>query len=110
MDVVAMFKPVTKWAQTILHANNIPEIVRKAVRLARTEKPGACHIELPEDIAKHDTDEKPMTVQRFRRPVADDKIVDQAFAKIKQAKNPIIIAGNGCIRKRASKQLRGFCE
>jgi acetolactate synthase-1/2/3 large subunit len=110
MDVVAMFKPVTKWAQTILHPDNIPEIVRKAVRLARTEKPGACHIELPEDIAKHETDEKPMTVQRFRRPVPDDKIVNQAFEKIRAAKNPIIIAGNGCIRKRASEQLRRLCE
>jgi acetolactate synthase-1/2/3 large subunit len=110
MDVVAMFRPVTKWAQTILHPDNIPEIVRKAVRLARTEKPGACHIELPEDIAKYNTDEKPMTVQRFRRPVPGDKIVDQAFEKMKAARNPIIIAGNGCIRKRASKQLRDLCE
>ncbi|MGD8743950.1 MAG: acetolactate synthase large subunit, partial [Granulosicoccaceae bacterium] len=110
MDVVAMFRPVTKWAQTIFHPDNIPEIVRKAVRLARTEKPGACHIELPEDIAKHDTDEKPMTVQRFRRPVPDDKIVNQAFEKLRAAKNPIIIAGNGCIRKRASQQLRRLCE
>jgi acetolactate synthase-1/2/3 large subunit len=52
MDVVAMFKPITKWAVSIRHQDNIPEIVRKAVRLTRTEKPGACHIELPEDIAK----------------------------------------------------------
>jgi acetolactate synthase-1/2/3 large subunit len=110
MNVVDMFKPVTKWAQTVYHPDNIPEIVRKAVRLARTEKPGACHIELPEDIAKHDSDEKPIKVQRFRRPGADDKISDRAFELIKNAKNPIIIAGNGCIRKRASKQLRNFCE
>ena len=47
MDVVGMFKPVTKWGQTIRHPNNIPEVVRKAVRLARSEKPGACLIELP---------------------------------------------------------------
>ena len=110
MDVVAMFKPVTKWAQTIFHADNIPEIVRKAVRLARTEKPGACHIELPEDIAENDTDAVPMSVKRFRRPVADDKIVDEAFDKIMAAKNPIIVAGNGCIRKRASTQLRALCD
>ncbi len=110
MDVVAMFEPVTKWATTIRHPDAIPEIVRKAVRIAKTEKPGACLIELPEDIAKHETDKLPMEVHRFRRPVADDKIVDRAFEKIKNAKNPIIIAGNGCIRERASKQLRLFCE
>ncbi len=110
MDVVAMFDPVTKWATTVWHADNIPEIVRKAVRLARTEKPGACHIELPEDIAKHETNQQPINPQRFRRPVADDKIIDQAFELIKNAKRPIILAGNGCIRRRASKRLRRFCE
>ena len=110
MDVVHMFEPVTKWATTVLHQDNIPEIVRKAVRLAKTEKPGAVHIELPEDLAKLDATTEPMTPQRFRRPVPDDKIVDQAFEIIKNAKRPIILAGNGCIRKRASKQLRSFCE
>ena len=110
MDVVKMFEPVTKWATTILHADNIPEIVRKAVRLARTEKPGAVHIELPEDIAKHETEEAPIEPRRFRRPVPDDVIVDQAFDMIRQAKKPVILAGNGCIRRRASKQLRLLCE
>lgn len=110
MDVVAMFKPVTKWAATILNPDTIPEIVRKAVRLARTEKPGAVHIELPEDIASMESTKKPMTPRRFRRSVPDDKIVDQAFAMLQDSQRPIIIAGNGCIRRRASKQLRAFCE
>ncbi len=110
MDVVAMFRPVTKWAQTILHPNNIPEIVRKAVRVARTEKPGACHIELPEDIAKLDATTEPIEPRRFRRPVPADKIVDQAWETIKQAKRPVILAGNGTIRRRATKQLRELVE
>ena len=110
MDVVSMFKPVTKWATTILHPDTIPEIVRKAVRLARTEKPGAVHIELPEDIAAMDTSSTPLTPRRFRRAVPDDKIVNQAFEMLKKAKRPVIIAGNGCIRRRASKQLRLLCE
>jgi len=110
MDVVGMFEPVTKWATTIYHPDTIPEIVRKAVRLARTEKPGAVHIELPEDVAKLDAETEPMTPRRFRRSVPDDKIVDQAFEMLAQAKRPVIIAGNGAIRKRASKQLRQFCE
>ena len=110
MDVVGMFEPVTKWATTILNADTIPEIVRKAVRIARTEKPGAVHIELPEDVATHETDEQPMTPRRFRRSVPDDKIVDRAFDMLAAAKRPVIIAGNGCIRRRASKQLRILCE
>ncbi len=110
MDVVDMFKPVTKWAATVYNADTIPEIIRKAVRVARGEKPGAVHIELPEDVAKHPTEAEPMTVHRYRRPGPDDKITDQAFELIKNAKKPVIIAGNGTIRKRASKQLRAFCE
>jgi acetolactate synthase-1/2/3 large subunit len=110
MDVVHMFEPVTKWATTVWHEDNIPEIVRKAVRLARTEKPGAVLIELPEDIASKDASTRPMSPQRFRRPVADDKIVDAAFDILKNAKRPVILAGNGCIRRRASTQLRAFCE
>ena len=80
------------------------------MRLARTEKPGAVHIELPEDIAAMDAKNPPMKPRRFRRSVPDDKIVDQGFEMLKNAKRPIIIAGNGCIRRRASKQLRMFCE
>ena len=110
MDVVGMFEPVTKWATQVIHADSIPEITRKAVRLARTEKPGAVHVELPEDIAKWETDKKPLAVQKFRRSVPDDKAVDRAFEKIRNAKRPLIIAGNGCIRRRASKQLRLLCE
>ncbi len=110
MDVVEMFGPVTKWATTILHEDTIPEVIRKAVRVARTEKPGAVHVELPEDIAGRETDAQPLTPVRFRRPVPDDKIVNRAFELLRSARRPVILAGNGCIRKRASKQLRLFCE
>ena len=110
MDVVEMFDPVTKWAETVRTPDSIPEIVRKAVRTARTEKPGAVHIELPEDIAKLEATAKPITPRRFRRSVPDDKILDRAFELLKAAKRPVILAGNGCIRRRASKQLRILCE
>ena len=110
MDVVAMFEPVTKWAETVRTPEAIPEIIRKSVSIATTEKPGAIHIELPEDIAKLDTDAKPITPRRRRRPVTDDKIVNQAFELLRAAKKPVILAGNGCIRRRASRQLKLFCE
>ena len=110
MDVIAMYTPVTKWATSVLHQDNIPEIIRKAVRVARSEKPGAVLIELPEDIAKLDATTTPISPRRFRRPGPDNKIVDEAFEMLKQAKRPIILAGNGCIRRRTSKELRKFCE
>ncbi len=110
MDVVKMFEPVTKWATTVLHPETIPEIIRKAVRVARTEKPGAVHIELPEDLAKIDTSAKPIKPQRYMRSVPDEEVIDNAFEIIASSKRPIILAGNGVIRKDASKQLRKFCE
>ena len=110
MDVVAMFEPVTKWAETVRSPAAIPEIVRKSVSIATTEKPGAVHIELPEDIAKLETSASPISPKRRRRPVTDDKIVNQAFELLKNAKKPVILAGNGCIRRRASHQLKLFCE
>jgi len=110
MDVVSMFTPVTKWAHAIRHPATIPEVVRKAVRLACTEKPGACHIELAEDLAKHEVETQPLEPRRPRRAVPADKVLDRAFELLESARRPIILAGNGCIRKRASKQLRILCE
>ncbi len=110
MDVVAMYEPVTKWAHQIIDPETTPEIVRKAIRTAKREKPGAVLVELPEDVAKLEVDCEPLTPIRFRRPVADEKIIGKAWEAIKNAKKPVIIAGNGAIRRRASKQLRKLCE
>ncbi|MBQ0720785.1 MAG: acetolactate synthase large subunit [Gammaproteobacteria bacterium] len=110
MDVVGMFEPVTKWAISIRNADTIPEIIRKAVRISRMEKPGAVHIELPEDLAKQETSEKPIRPRRFYRSEPAPRIVKQAFDLLMQAKRPVILAGNGCIRGRASDALRKFCE
>ena len=106
MNVVKMFEPVTKWAETVIHADTIPEIVRKAVRVCRSEKPGAVLIELPEDVAEHDTDAQPLIPIRFSRPRANRATVSAAAERIRAAKRPVILAGNGCVRKRASAQLR----
>lgn len=110
MDVVSMFRPMTKWATTISHPDNIPEILRKAFKIATTEKPGACHVELPEDVSKLETAKTPLLPRGIRRSVPDDKIVSQALSLIEKAKRPIILAGNGAIRKRASAQLRAFSQ
>ncbi len=110
MDVVSMFRPVTKWATPVLQPENIPEIVRKAFKIATQEKPGATHIELAEDIAAHEVEGEPLAVRKLRRPVPDDKVVNEAWELIRSAERPVLLAGNGAIRKRASKQLRALCE
>jgi acetolactate synthase-1/2/3 large subunit len=106
MDSIAMVRPISKWAQSIYSAGNITEVVRKAFKLAEAEKPGVCVIELPEDIAKAEINDTPMTPVRVRRPAADHKAVAQAVELIGKAKKPIILAGNGSVRKRAATQLR----
>lgn len=110
MDVVGMMEPVTKWTTSIRRADTIPEIVRKAVRQARTEKPGAAHIELPEDIAADELDAAPLEPRRYRRSVPDEQTVARAVKLLREARRPVIIAGNGCIRTRASAALREFCD
>ncbi|MBO6836058.1 MAG: acetolactate synthase large subunit [Alphaproteobacteria bacterium] len=105
MDSVAMMRPISKWAQSIVSAKNITEVVRKAFKVAEQEKPGVTVIELPEDIAKQDIDDKPIRINKVRRPAADHKAIAEAARLIGQAKKPIILAGNGAIRKRAAKQL-----
>ena len=94
MDVCNMFKSVTKWTTSVRNPSTIPEMIRKAVRLATLEKPGAVHIELPEDIAKLEIDAKPLESFPYRRSIAEDTIVYKAYELIKKSKSPILIAGN----------------
>jgi len=110
MDSVAMMRPISKWAQTILAADNITEVVRKAFKVAMSEKPGVTVIELPEDVAKVEIDDTPIIPIKVRRPAADHKAIAQAVELISQAKNPIILAGNGAIRKRAAAQLSRLAQ
>src|SRR2546426_11226396 len=102
VDIVRMFGPVTKWSTRISVAESTPEIVRKAFRLARLEKPGATHIELPEDVAGQDINMKPLEVRRTSYPKAQDAVIRRALELIKQAKAPVILAGNGIARRQAA--------
>ncbi len=109
IDVVNLFKPIVKWNTSINHADIIPEVVRKAFKLAEIEKPGATHLELPEDIAKVSISGKqPLMPQRVRRSAPDYKAVQTTIGLLKHAQKPLIIAGNGTIRKLASKHLVEF--
>ena len=112
MDALAMMDPISKWTQSVIVPENIPEIVRKAFKVAESEKPGVTVIELPENIAKRDVPDEfqPMAVNVTRRPAADHKAIAAAVDLIAAAKNPIILAGNGSVRKRASQQLRRFAK
>ncbi len=112
LDVVNMFKPITKWNTAIASPDVVTEVVRKAFKVAEMEKPGATHIELSEDLAKQQAKTKltPIPPRRVRRPGPDYKAITQTMDLLKCAKRPLIIAGNGAIRKLASRHLTQFVE
>ncbi len=106
MDTIDLLKPISKWAFSVHRGAAIPEMVRKAFKVAEQEKPGVTVLELPEDIAKEQVENTPITPRKTRRAAADYKAVQQAVDLIANAENPVILSGNGAIRKRAAKQLR----
>ncbi len=106
IDVVGMFRTITKWNTQVERASVLPEVVRKAFKLAQAEKPGPCHVELPEDIAAAPTEGTPLRAERPRRPSPDRPSLVKAAELIQAARRPIFLAGNGVIRGRAAEELR----
>ena len=110
LDLNNLFQPITKYSGQILEPEIIPEITRKAFKLAQTEKSGATFIEFPENIAKMATDTKPLKVQCSSPPEPPVDSINQAIEVIAHAKDPIILAGNGVIRGKAWHQLSEFAQ
>jgi acetolactate synthase I/II/III large subunit len=111
MNVVEMFTPITKWTTSLRDETTIPEVIRKAFKLAEAEKPGATHVELPEDIAKHEVDSAPIVPpEKVRRPVPDDKSIQAALELIARSERPVLLVGQGCVRTRVSRQLQRFVD
>ncbi len=108
LDLEAMFLPITKYSTRILSPEVIPEIVRKAFKVAQTEKTGACFIEFPENIAEMEIDDEPLRVKHALSPEPAAEQVERAAELITNAENPIILAGNGVVRSKASKALADF--
>jgi acetolactate synthase I/II/III large subunit len=105
LDLVAMFAPITKWSKQIVQPNSTAEIVRKAFQIAQTEKPGAVHIDVPENVAAMPVTVKPLHNNGAHRVYASYASLDRAAAAIVQAKHPIVLVGNGAIRSQASEAL-----
>ncbi|WP_213954731.1 acetolactate synthase large subunit [Variovorax sp. dw_954] len=108
LDLVSMFQPITKYSTQILEPGIVPEIVRKAFKVAQTEKPGATFIDFPENVAEMITDKKPIKVQTAYTSEAPSRKIDEAVRLINAAKAPVILAGNGVIRQGAADALVSF--
>ncbi len=110
LDLEQMFSSITKYSARLLTPNIIAEVIRKAFKLSQSEKTGACFIEFPENIAEMEVQDIPLPTML---PVPPDPAVEQvnrAVALISDAKNPIILAGNGVIRAKAWQQLADFAD
>ncbi|MHC4413977.1 MAG: acetolactate synthase large subunit [Planctomycetota bacterium] len=111
LDLVSLFRPITKYSAQIREAQVIPEVVRKAFKLAEAEKPGASFIDFPENIAAAVVEGKePLLVQSALAPAPPQEKVRQAAAIISEARHPMVMAGNGVIRAGASNALVRFAE
>ncbi|MFZ1875787.1 MAG: acetolactate synthase large subunit [Nitrososphaeraceae archaeon] len=111
MDVITMFKPITKWNQSIRNGDNIPEIVRRAFKIANEEKAGATHIELPQDVAKQQSNIMPIPKQgHVPRSYPNKFVIDKAVKLILDSRKRLILVGNGCVRGNASIPIRKFVE
>ena len=110
LDLVGLFRPITKYTAQILEPEIVPEIVRKAFKVAQTEKPGGAFIEFPENVASMDVGKGPIRVQTAYTSIAPPHKLEQAARLLSGARSPIILAGNGVIRQGASPALVAFAE
>ena len=110
INTVGMMSPITKFSKQIIHGQGIPYTTRFTFKTAEEERPGAVHLELPEDIADEEVNEELVEVTKIRRPVAEEKAVVQAVAMIQSAKRPLLLIGAGANRKRTSNTLLKLIE
>jgi acetolactate synthase-1/2/3 large subunit len=108
INVVDMMRPLTKYTKQLVSGANIPSRIREAFRLAIEEKPGAVHLELPEDIAAEEVAELPIPASYVRRPTAEEKSIQAAIKMIQNAEHPLMLIGAGANRKLTRRTLRQF--
>jgi acetolactate synthase-1/2/3 large subunit len=111
IDIVNMFEPVTKWNTQLNAPDIIHESIRKAFKIAEYEKPGATHLELPEDVAAAETSVEPLPARERVRFVSPDQAsFDRLTDELAEATRPVVITGNGAVRTQAAEALRSFVE
>jgi acetolactate synthase-1/2/3 large subunit len=108
IDLIGILRPVVKWNARVSSPEIVPEVVRKAFKVAESEKPGATHLELPEDVMVRPLDAVPLPRREPVQPEPGGKELQRAAELIEAAENPIVLAGNGAIRAHAGHALRAF--
>ena len=110
VNVVEMMHPLTKLSKQVVHGHTVTSLIREAFRLAVEERPGAIHIELPEDIAGKNSNAQIFQKTNYCRPIADRQSIEDAVAKIIKANSPMILLGAGANRKSTRDAVRNLIE
>jgi acetolactate synthase-1/2/3 large subunit len=108
IDLIGILRPVVKWNARVSSPEIVPEVVRKAFKVAESEKPGSTHLELPEDVMSRPLDATPLPPHAPVQPEPGMRELQRATEIIMAAEHPVILAGNGAIRTHASRALRAF--
>ena len=108
IDLIGILRPIVKWNARVSSPEIVPEVVRKAFAVAESEKPGATHLELPEDVMARPLDAKPLTRHAPVQPEPRARELERAAEIICSAENPVALAGNGAVRTAAASALRTF--
>jgi acetolactate synthase-1/2/3 large subunit len=110
VDLVSLFRPVTKWGDQVTLPGSAPELIRKAFKQAQTERPGATFVILPEDVAEQKAEGEPLPVNVPRDPSPSVDQVHRAAHVLAQATHPVVLAGAGVARDHAMGSLLRFSE
>lgn len=110
IDVVEMMRPLTKFTKQIVNSSSIPSLIRETFRVSQEERPGAVHLELPEDVAQEEVEQPVFAVTEPLRPSANEDVIAKAAMMIEQAKMPLLLIGAGANRKITSVALKAFIE
>ena len=108
IDIVRLMGPVTKFTRQIVDGNNVPHLVRESFRIAKAEKPGPVHLELPEDIAAEPVDREPFKVTKVLPPGASQLAIRAAVELIQAAERPLLLIASACNRNDSAPALRDF--
>ncbi|MGZ5297964.1 MAG: acetolactate synthase large subunit, partial [Actinomycetota bacterium] len=110
VDLISLYRPITKWGDMVTVPAAAPEMVRKAFKQAETERPGATFIILPEDVAELEAEGEPLKVNVPRDPAPAPEQVHRAAHVLESATHPMVLAGPGVARDGAMEALILFSE
>lgn len=112
VDLIDLFRPVTKWSKMILSSESVPELVHKAFDTAQAERPGSTYLGIPQDVEGFtvNSDLKPITAKPKHKSIASQDIINEAVALLQTAKNPVMLVGHGAVRAHAKDEVRELAK